>query len=507
MSTAPLAAPIDRPADAVPHAHEAEVALLGSMILQGAVVPDVLQTVKADSFYEQRHRTIFGAIVDLWQDTGTVDLVQLKSQLESAKMLDAVGGVPYLSEIAGSVPSSASATHYAAIVRDKALRRDLIEAAEGIAERGYEAATDAAEQLSRAEAAISAIAGAARQGADPPLRTMKLSDVVSEDVQWLWPGRFPRGKLSILAGTPGLGKSMLSLDMAARVSTGTPWPDAMEMPNPAGSVVLLACEDGLADTVRPRLDAAEADVNRVVAIQGASAPQGGVRPFDAVRDLRHLDDLMSAAADVRLVVVDPVAAFIGAKVDAHRDNEVRDALAPLAALAERHRVAVVGVMHLRKSQAASALDKVLGSVGFTALARAVWLLTRDPDDKAVRLLAAGKMNLAEPGPTLAFQIEHPGRIAWLPETDGRDADDLVNNDARRHEKPAPKREAARAWLDNLTLAAGADGITAAEVETAAGEFQHSMRTIRRCVPELGIVCTNAGIIGQPFRWFAKQYAP
>ena len=124
----------------------------------------------------------------------------------------------------------------------------------------------------------------------------------------------------------------------------------------------------------------------------------------------------------------------------------------------------------------------------------------------VRMLAAAKLNLTKAADTLAFEIEHPGRIAWHPGTVDMTADDLVNRD-HRQDKPAPARDSAEQWLDNLTLAAGPKGITAAEVEAAAAEAGHAIRTIQRCVTPLGIVCTNKGAFGGDWRWYARDYAP
>ena len=493
--------------DNIPHDHEAEVCVLGSMILDGDVVPDVVAIVQADHFFEQRHRAIFVAILDLYQATGVVDVVQLKVKLKSAKQLAEVGGIEYLAEVASSVPSAASATHYAQIVRDKALLRDLIEAGEGITKRGYESGANPAEQVVSAEAAIVTIARDAAKGTGPPLRCVRMSDVQAEDVEMLWPGRIPLGKLAILAGVPGTGKTMLACDMAARVTTGRAWPDDHDTPNPVGDVLLLSCEDGLADTIRPRLDHAEANADRIIAIQGANEPQdGGIRPFDAVRDLRHLDELITTIGNVRLVIVDPLSVFIGPSVDTHRENETRAALSPLADLAQRHQVAVLALMHLSKSKAQTALDRVLGSVAFTAVARAVWMLTRDPDDRETVLLACGKMNLCQPGETLGFTIMHPGYIAWHEGTVDADADDLLNHD-NQQERPAPKRDAAKQWLENLLLVAGAEGALATTVEAEAEEMDHAWSTVKRAAKELAVVKTNGGIMEAPWRWFAKAHAP
>ena len=329
-----------------------------------------------------------------------------------------------------------------------------------------------------------------------PLVTIRMDEVVAEEVDWLWPGRIPLGKLSILAGQQGTGKSMLALDMAARITQGRAWPDVPDVPQLVGNVVLLSCEDGLKDTIRPRCDAAGADPERVVFVKGMRRPkETGVAPFDITRDTRHLEARIEAVGGVRLVIVDPLGSYFGSKVDAHRDNEVRAVLQPLADLAERQHVAVLAVMHLRKAASDNALDRVLGSVAFTAVARSVWLLGRDRDDKERRLLMAGKMNLARAAEALAFYIESPGRIAWVPGTVDAEADDVLAGDGRR---TAPKREAAEQWLRNYLDAAGPGGALVTDVEVAAKEFGHdgSLKSARKA---LGVVTSNGGVIGAPWR--------
>lgn len=255
-------------------------------------------------------------------------------------------------------------------------------------------------------------------GTSKPVRRLKatcMADVEEEDAQHLWYRRLIQGKLAIVAGQQGLGKSMLTLDIAARITTGTSWPDTPNEPNPVGSVVLLTAEDGLGDTIRPRLEAAGADLHKVVAVEGVEQNgRVGVDQLDIAEDVHRLHQLIEDIGDVRLVVIDPITAYLGTDCDIHRDNTVRAVLAPLAELAARHNVSVVCVMHLRKSGSDSALYRVLGSVAFTALARSVWMVGQPPDsdDPSARVFACSKMNLCKPAPSLNFSIIEPGRIAW-----------------------------------------------------------------------------------------------
>ena len=271
------------------------------------------------------------------------------------------------------------------------------------------------------------------QGDGPRPVVVRLSDVQPEPVRWLWPGRIPRGKLTLLVGDPGLGKSLQALDMAARVSTGTLWPDALDVPNPAGGVVLLSAEDDLADTIRPRLDAAGAEVSRIIALEAVVQrnPQTGAAmrtPFCLATDLPALESAIEQVGDCRLVVIDPITAYLGA-TDSHKNAELRGLLHPLADLARRHRVAVVAVTHLRKA-GGPAMYRAMGSLAFVAAARAVWAVTKDKDNPRRRLVLPVKNNLAADVMGMAYTIEAIGPcdapvVAWEPDPVELSADDAL----------------------------------------------------------------------------------
>jgi putative DNA primase/helicase len=241
-----------------------------------------------------------------------------------------------------------------------------------------------------------------------------LADVQPEKVRWLWPGYLPFGKLTILEGDPGLGKSTLSLAIAAAVSQGHLLPGAASQ-EPA-NVVCVTYEDGLADTLRPRLDAAGADTGRVYAISGikltgeigerlASLPDDLPTIFDTVRSL-----------EARLVVIDPLSAALSGETDAYKDTDVRRVLAPMARYAEESGAAVLVIRHFTKS-GNRALTAGAGSIGITAAARSVLAIHQDPDhpeDSGARILAVAKCNLVERPPSLQFRLmSEPGAVARI----------------------------------------------------------------------------------------------
>ncbi|MBN2582578.1 MAG: AAA family ATPase [Planctomycetes bacterium] len=318
---------------------------------------------------------------------------------------------------------------------------------------------------------------------------VRLSDVEPEQVRWLWPSRIATGKLTLVAGDPGLGKSFLTLDIAARVSTGVGWPDAPNVPFEPGDVVLLSAEDDVADTIRPRLDAAGADVARIVAINAVRAPdkQGKVsaRPVDLSQDVEYVEAAIGQLAKPKLVVVDPISAYMG-ETDSHNNAETRARLAKLADLAVRRQVAVVCVSHLNKGAGRSAVYRVTGSLGFVAAARTVWSVSRDEHDHERRLMLPIKNNLARDTDGLAYSLYAPEgiatpRVAWEDETVAMIADDVLN--AGDDERSKTAVEQAAEWLRE-TLAARP--VTPADVITRAQEAGYSESTVQRAKRRAGV---------------------
>lgn len=332
--------------------------------------------------------------------------------------------------------------------------------------------------------------------ASPGFTLIRLAEVQAQPVRWLWPGRVPLGKLTVLDGDPGLGKSLLTLDLAAGVSQGRamPWDAASTLDGPRG-VVVLSAEDDAADTIRPRLEAAGADLNRVAILSVIKDRDGGSRG-------PHIGDLDSLRAavkemDAALVVIDPLAAHLPEERDAHRDQDVRRALAPLAGLAGETGAAIVVVRHLTKTAGGShPLYRGTGSIGIIGAARSGLLVVPDPDDRAgqSRILAVTKSNLAAPAASLRYQIvERDGAaaIAWLGPSPYHAAD-LLHAAAEDPDAQTERQEAA-AWLaDRL-----ADGpVPAKQIRADAEQAGYAWMTVRRAKQLLGVQVAKAGFQGE-----------
>lgn len=328
----------------------------------------------------------------------------------------------------------------------------------------------------------------------------RLAGVTREVLEWLWPGRIPLGKLTLLAGDPGLGKSFVTLDIAARVSRGDAWPDMPLFPQPPGGVLLFNAEDDLADTIAPRLDKAGADDTKIIAVEGVSMLNQR-RHFSLEVDLPRLDEVLVENPGMRLVVIDPIAAYCG-KVDSHKNSEVRGLLAPLAELASRHRVAVVTVTHLSKSGGTKAVYRAMGSLAFAAAARAVWAVTKDPTNPERRLLLPAKLNLARDPDGLAYRIDD-GKVVWEYEPVAMHADDAFAAEAAK-DKPqtnrgSERREATDWLIEHLNHGPHA----ASEVIEMGQQYGFSERTLRRAYQAVGAKPRKQSFDG-PWLWALRS---
>lgn len=326
-----------------------------------------------------------------------------------------------------------------------------------------------------------------------------LSTVTPERVSWLWPSRLPLGKLVVLDGDPSVGKSTLSLDLAARTSTGARWPDGSPGGRPAG-VLLLSAEDGLADTIAPRLAAAGADTSRVHALVTVTLANPDGEPLVASpslpRDVDHIERVIVEHGIV-LVVVDVLMAYLGGKVDAHRDQDVRGVLHQLAAMAERTGCCVVLLRHLNKAGGASALYRGGGSIGIIGAARAAFLVARDPEDTERRILAVTKLNIGAEPPSLAYRLvdapEHGcARVAWEDAPTEHTAAALLAAPSTEEERD--ERDAVVEWLRDYLTGKPA-GATAPEVYREGNREGHSRDALKRAKKRAGVEAAKTGMNG------------
>jgi hypothetical protein len=314
------------------------------------------------------------------------------------------------------------------------------------------------------------------------LASRQYSEIEPQPIEWLWEQRIARGKLSLLVGPPGLGKTFLACDISARISTGEAFPDGTYPPE--GEAAILTAEDGAGDTLRPRLDAAGANVAKVHHIDGIRSSDGKPTFFSLSEHLSQLDEWLVAHPEARLVAIDPISAFLG-DADSHRNSEVRAILGPVAELAERHGVAIVGITHLSKGQA-KAINRIIGSIAFVAAARAAWMIAKDPDDEERRLFLPVKNNLGKAG-GLAYRFVGEGqatRIEWDPTPVLVSADEIDIDDNER----TPIGEAEE-WLTAQLEDAAVPSKAILKKAKADGIAE---RTLKRAKKELGVISEKEG---------------
>jgi hypothetical protein len=253
------------------------------------------------------------------------------------------------------------------------------------------------------------------QNASPVLTVVRLDTVEPQVVRWLWDGRIAYGKVTILDGNPGLGKSHLTIELAACITTGRSLPSASA--TEPGNAVFVALEDDAADTMRPRAEAAGANLERFYIVKGVPTGDGVDRPLSLPDDVAHLRALVQEK-EARLVVIDPITTHLGDRVEVNKDHSIRRALQPLATMAQETGCAVVIVRHLKKNHNGNALAAGGGSMGIIGIARGGLLVTEHPDDPTKRVMVVSKSNLAKFPPALVFSIEtgeRGSRIEWIEE--------------------------------------------------------------------------------------------
>jgi putative DNA primase/helicase len=241
-----------------------------------------------------------------------------------------------------------------------------------------------------------------KSGSKSGLEVVCMADVRPSAIEWLWQNWIAVGKVHVLAGEGGRGKSTILCDLAARTTTGDKWPDGAAA-SKAGGVIILAAEDDIADTLAPRLMAAGADMTRVFVIQSVRDENQRRRGFSLQADLERLENEIRKCGNIRLIIIDPVSSYLG-QVDSHKNSDVRSVLEPLGEMAARMRVAIICNNHFSKG-GGSANSRVIGSVAFVNQARAAFIVTPDEDDETRVLLIPSKMNIAPIGHGLAYRIE------------------------------------------------------------------------------------------------------
>jgi hypothetical protein len=278
---------------------------------------------------------------------------------------------------------------------------------------------------------------------DPIPILISLDTVEKKEVDWIWPGRIPRGAISIIDGDPDLGKSFTILDVAARWTTGRPMPNEAGADRPPGNVLILNCEDDLSRTTRPRLDILDGDPAKVFSWEAVIDSHGKRSPVFPY-DLELLKKII-VEREISLVTIDSFMGYIDEQTDSHKDSDIRRLMYGLRSIAEETQAAIVLIRHLNKLiNVSEALYRGGGSIGIIGAARSGLLIARDPDNESRRILARVKGNLCAPPPALAYELvveNGMARVEWLGPVE-LDAVSLLSSRKKEKTTDAAKNKAA-----------------------------------------------------------------
>ncbi len=346
------------------------------------------------------------------------------------------------------------------------------------------------------------------------------ASIPAEPIDWIWPNWLAAGKLHIIAGAPATGKTTMAICLAAPItnggSNGCHWPDGSFVRS--GNVVIWAGEDGIADTIIPRLEASGANLNRVF-IVGQTNESGRTRPFDPATDLTMLDHEIRKIGNVALVIIDPIVMVVDG--DSHKNSDVRKGLAPLVEMAEKYNCAVLGISHITKSsKGKDPLDRVVGSMGFTAVARIVLMVAAIksdlPSDGPSRcVLVRAKTNI---GPNLGGFMYHiepvefttdmglisSSRVSWDETPIEGSASEILKfaegNGGGRGDRESGKLSVAEDFLKMIL----ADGpVSYPDIQSQAFQAGISRGTLVRAKSELNVKSYKQSGAGSasPSMWF------
>jgi hypothetical protein len=306
-------------------------------------------------------------------------------------------------------------------------------------------------------------------------------DVVqAEEVRWLWRPYIPLGKITIIQGDPGEGKTTFALALVAALTAGNALPETPDALPPI-NVIYQTAEDGLADTIKPRLLSLGADCSRVMVID------------ETIHELTMRDKRLEQAikkTDAKLLILDPIQAYLGGNVDMHRANEVRPVIKQISLMAERTSCAVIMIGHINKAQGMKSSYRGLGSIDFRAAARSVLVVGRSKDDPAIRIAAHDKSSLVPEGRAIMFELNEGQGFVWRGTCDASVDDVLSGSYGGAQSKTAQMELLLREWLRDEPVASD-------EIIARAKEVGVSERTLKIAKQRLEVKSVKIGE-----KWFA-----
>lgn len=453
------------------YTYETERIILGCLALYPERFGDYIQHMAVNLFIDSNHRDIFNAIQKAYNQTTQYDIQLICAHLSHPD--ESKVELYRSSEVA--FKTTPFEEHYKILVeavRERFIHDQLINTlseGEPTADRLREIA-DIADKTYSDNAANNR-------------KYTCLSNVETCNPVWLWYPYIPRGKITLITADPGIGKTFLALYLAAQVSTGRPFYGDTTGRAPAVAVYQTA-EDGIADTIKPRLECMQPDFDNIYVYDEIS--QGL-----SLSDDRTIEQIMKDLNPL-LMIFDPLQAYLGAQIDMNRANQVRPVLGRIGALAEKYNCAVIFIMHHSKASQNAALYRALGSMDIPAVARSMLILAKDPDPENPQgvIMCHEKSSLGEHGKSINFEIAPQlGGVVFGGYSDLK-ADDILNAPKATRNKPSKKRDAL--IDDILDLFDGKDYIRIPKIKDLCEQLDCSQNTLYRARDELGIQSISKG---------------
>lgn len=310
------------------------------------------------------------------------------------------------------------------------------------------------------------------------MKLIKMDEVQSEKVRWLWYPYIPYGKITLIQGDPGDGKTTFILAVAALLTNGKPMPECEDTAESV-AVIYQTAEDGLSDTIKPRLEEVDADCSRVIVIDESEQPL-------TLSDERIEQAIIKTQA--KLLILDPLQAYIGGSVDMHRANEIRPVFKALAGVAERTGCAIVIIGHMNKMNGTKGLYRGLGSIDIAAAVRSILLVGREKESENTRIMAHLKSSLAPEGCPIAFELDKENGFRWVGAYD-ISVDDILNG-TRSEREPTKEIQAVSLITEMLRD----NDLPCGEIYDRLAEHGISRRTVENAKRTAGILSYKRGAV-------------
>lgn len=456
---------------------EMERAALGGLLIVPEHLVEAAKWLQPKDFQTHKHVVLYAAMLALLEQNGTPpDVVQLDEYLRANKLLAKIGGSGYTNDLVSTCPTLLHILDYCRTVFTLSLEHQKRLIGESIAANGItidEAQRRLAQLQERARLAAGGADG--QQDAAADVVGTIISNIEKQPIHWLWPGYLAQGKVAIIDGDPGLGKGLLSIDLAARMTRGRPMPGEIHGQEPS-NVIMLTPEDDPADTIRPRLEVAGADLDRIRVLNMAPGVDGRDHFMTIPRDVPQIEKAI-IHDNARLLIIDPITACLDSGVKIFVDTEVRAALMPLVDLAMRTGCVILLVRHLNKGGGDNALYRGGGSIAFAGLVRTAMVLARHPDDEKMRVLAVSKTNLPKEPPALAFSLVSDDPDAWPRVVWEDEPCDLKANELLGTNKSSIRRDIVRALRAASAPLSTPDIAAALEIDAADEKKMANLRKV------------------------------